>query len=37
MAAADRAGAGVELPGDERTVTLLRERAFAAMERAYAP
>lgn len=26
-----------ELPGDERTVTMLRERAFAAMERAYAP
>jgi cytidine deaminase len=23
--------------GDERTLTLLRERAFAAMERAYAP
>src|SRR3954470_16856835 len=27
----------VDLAGDERTVTLLRERAFAAMERAYAP
>lgn len=27
----------VELPGDARTITLLRERAFAAMERAYAP
>ena len=26
-----------ELPGDERTITMLRERAFAAMERAYAP
>lgn len=25
------------LPGDERTITMLRERAFAAMERAYAP
>jgi cytidine deaminase len=25
------------LGGDERTMTLLRERAFAAMERAYAP
>jgi cytidine deaminase len=25
------------LAGDERTLTLLRERAFAAMERAYAP
>src|SRR5678815_2557191 len=28
---------GVDFPGDERTVTVLRERAFAAMERAYAP
>jgi len=28
---------GLELPGDERTLTLLRERALAAMERAYAP
>jgi cytidine deaminase len=28
---------GVEPPSDERTVTVLRERAFAAMERAYAP
>jgi cytidine deaminase len=28
---------GVEPPGDARTVTLLRERAFAAMARAYAP
>ena len=27
----------LELPGDERTVTKLRERAFAAMDRAYAP
>ena len=24
-------------PGEERTITILRERAFAAMERAYAP
>lgn len=28
---------GVEPIGNERTVTLLRERAFGAMERAYAP
>ena len=28
---------GAERPVDSRTVTLLRERAFAAMERAYAP
>jgi cytidine deaminase len=28
---------GLEPPGDERTVTTLRERAFAAMDRAYAP
>lgn len=28
---------GVDLPGEERTLTLLRERALAAMERAYAP
>lgn len=28
---------GVGLPGDERTLTRLRERALAAMERAYAP
>jgi cytidine deaminase len=28
---------GLEPPGDERTVTMLRERAFAAMDRAYAP
>jgi len=28
---------GLEPPGDERTLTVLRERAFAAMERAYAP
>jgi cytidine deaminase len=26
-----------QLAGDDRTTTLLRERAFAAMERAYAP
>jgi cytidine deaminase len=32
----DRPGAA-PLPGDERTTTNLRERAFAAMERAYAP
>ena len=28
---------GIELPGEERNLTLLRERALAAMERAYAP
>lgn len=28
---------GVEPPGEDRTLTLLRERAFAAMDRAYAP
>jgi cytidine deaminase len=28
---------GIQLPGDERTLTVLRERAFTAMERAYAP
>jgi cytidine deaminase len=28
---------GVQPPGDDRTLTVLRERAFAAMERAYAP
>jgi cytidine deaminase len=28
---------GTDFPGDERTRTVLRERAFAAMERAYAP
>ena len=27
----------LELPGDDRTIVQLRERAFAAMERAYAP
>jgi cytidine deaminase len=31
------AGGELELPGDERTLKNLRERAFAAMERAYAP
>lgn len=36
MAVDERTGS-VVLPGDERTMTLLRERAFAAMERAYAP
>jgi cytidine deaminase len=30
-------GGELGLPGDERTLTNLRERAFAAMERAYAP
>jgi len=35
MSAAERLG--TEPPGESRTVTLLRERAFAAMERAYAP
>ena len=37
MTAGDRNTSGVDLATDERTVTLLRERAFAAMERAYAP
>ena len=35
MTPADRTA--IDLPSDERTVTLLRERAFAAMDRAYAP
>ena len=35
MSADDRSD--VVFPGDERTLTLMRERAFAAMERAYAP
>ncbi len=35
MAVEQRTGLGV--PGDERTVKTLRERAFAVMERAYAP
>jgi cytidine deaminase len=35
MAAEERLLA--EPPGEERTITVLRERAFAAMERAYAP
>jgi cytidine deaminase len=35
MTPADRTT--IDLPSDERTVTLLRERAFAAMDRAYAP
>src|SRR3954469_9872343 len=30
-------GEAPELPGDERTLTRLRERAFAVMDRAYAP
>jgi cytidine deaminase len=37
MAGEDRPVAGTEPPSDERTLTLLRERAFVAMERAYAP
>ena len=28
---------GAQPPADDRTITVLRERAFAAMERAYAP
>ena len=35
MSAGERVG--VEPPGDVRTITLLRERAFTAMDRAYAP
>jgi cytidine deaminase len=37
MSSIDERPGGYLLPGDERTMTLLRERAFAAMERAYAP
>lgn len=38
MTAGDpKTASGVEATGDERAVTLLRERAFAAMDRAYAP
>jgi cytidine deaminase len=37
MSAAERPLALPDPPGDERTITILRERAFAAMERAYAP
>jgi len=37
MTALHRVTTGSDLPGDARTVALLRERAFAAMERAYAP
>ena len=37
MTALHRATTGSDLPGEARTVALLRERAFAAMERAYAP
>lgn len=37
MIAGDRLPDGDDLPGGARTATLLRERAFAAMERAYAP
>ena len=37
MTTPDRTISGVDVPGEERTVTVLRERAFAAMERAYAP
>ncbi len=36
-AGAGESGTPGEPSGDARTVTLLRERAFAAMERAYAP
>ena len=35
MAVEERPGA--QAPGDDRMMTVLRERAFAAMERAYAP
>jgi cytidine deaminase len=35
MAVDERPGA--QAPGDDRTLTVLRERAFAAMDRAYAP
>ncbi len=35
MAVDERPGA--QAPGDDRTLTVLRERAFAAMEGAYAP
>lgn len=37
MASDSRGNGALELPGDERTMTMLRERAFAVMERAYAP
>src|SRR5262245_11734546 len=37
MKTPDRTISGVDVPGEEQTVTVLRERAFAAMERAYAP
>ena len=37
MAVDTRLGGGIEPPGDERTLTVLRERAFSALERAYAP
>ena len=37
MTALHRVTTGSDLPGEARTVALLRERAFAAMERAYAP
>src|SRR4051794_38146470 len=37
MPADQRPGTGVEQPAEDRTVVVLRERAFAAMERAYAP
>jgi cytidine deaminase len=37
MTALHRVSTGSDLPGEARTVALLRERAFAAMERAYAP
>lgn len=31
------ADSALEIPGGDRTMTMLRERAFAVMERAYAP
>jgi len=37
MASEERPVAGAEPPSDERTLTVLRERAFAAMDCAYAP
>jgi cytidine deaminase len=37
MTGLHRVTTGSDLPGEARTVALLRERAFAAMERAYAP
>jgi cytidine deaminase len=37
MSANTRTTEALGLPGDDRTMRTLRERAFAAMERAYAP